>query len=304
MIGTGLAIQGPWGTERLEMPSTKWSCKAIAMMIILGTFAGVATAGTISLQWDAVAAADGYRIYYSTTSQQYNPQNYYQVGRVTQATVPGLQDCTTYYLAIKAFNSGGESETYSEEISGWARPTINGTVHSIRQGSQIELEIQGSNFMGGVQVEVDNPNVRVDSVSSPQCDSLVIGLSVEPLNEGVRAAEIGDIRLSVVNPDQVFTERAGAIEVLLDSARFNFNRTDEATANRVDGKDLVWMAGVFGVNENNARYDPDYDLDGDGSIDGADLSYIVSNMGGCWSGTNWTSTESGWSINDCPAELR
>ena len=277
-----------------------------AMVVALVTVVSVAQAGTISVQWDAAPSASGYRIYYSTTSQQYNPQSYYQVGRVTQATVPGLQDCTTYYLAVKAFNSTGESPAFSEEISGWARPTIAATVLSARQGSQVELEIRGSNFMSGAAIEVDNPNILVDSVlTSPNsCDILTIGLTVEPLAEGVRAAEIGPVNLTVINPDMVFGERDGALQVTLDAARFNVNRTDQTTSTRVDGKDLVWMAGVFGVDEGSALYDPDYDLDGDGSIDGADLSYIVSNMGGCWTGTNWTSSETGWSINACPTELR
>ncbi len=288
------------------MPSMKRSRILAIIVIALGTMTGVAQAGTISLQWDSVASADGYRIYYSTTSGQFNSQDYIQVGRTTQATVPNLQDCTTYYLAVKAFNAAGESQTYSDEISGWARPTVATTVHSVRQGSQLELEIQGSNFMPGADIEVDNPNIFIDSVvASPgRCDTLIVGMTVEPLADGVRAAEIGSVQLSVVNPDLVFGERNGALQVTLDSARFNFNRSDQTTLNRVDGKELVWMAGVFGVSESNALYDPDYDLDGDGYIDGADLSYVVSNMGGCWTGTNWTASDSGWSIGACAAELR
>ncbi len=276
----------------------------VVMVIAVGMVTGVASAGTISLQWDPVPSVDGYRIYYSTTSGQYNPQNYHQVGAVPQATVPGLQDCTMYYLAVKGFNALGESENYSEEISGWARPTLDATANTVRQGSQVEVEITGSNFMPGADVAVDNPNIFVDSVIAYQCRTLVIGLTVEPLSSGVRGAETGSFTLSVINPDQVYGDRDGALQVTLDSARFNFNRSDEATSIRIDGKDLVWLAGVFGLNEDSALYDPDYDLNGDGSIDGTDLSYIASNMGGCWTGTNWTSTDSGWDISACPAELR
>ncbi|MBD3868896.1 MAG: hypothetical protein IFK94_12280, partial [Acidobacteria bacterium] len=121
---------------------------------------------------------------------------------------------------------------------------------------------------------------------------------------GVRAAETGSFALSVINPDQVYGTRNGSIQVALDSARFNLNQSDPTTESRVDGKDLVWLARVFGVNEGNALYDPDYDLDGNGSIDGVDLSYIASNMGGCWDGENWTSSGSGWNISACPASLR
>ncbi len=286
------------------MASMNRSWIAAMTVIAIGMFTGVASAGTISLQWDQVPSADGYRIYYSTTSGEYNPQNYYQVGAVTRATVPGLQDCTMYYLAVKGFNAMGESNEFSEEISGWARPTLDATANTVRQGSQVEVEITGSNFMPGADVEVDNPNVFVDSVNSSQCSTLIVGLTVEPLSSGVQGAETGSFTLSVINPDQVYGERDGALQVTLDSARFNFNQSDAATSDRVDGKDLVWLAGVFGVNESSALYDPDYDLNGDGSIDGTDLSYIASNMGGCWTGTNWTATDSGWDINACPADLR
>ncbi|MBD3868895.1 MAG: fibronectin type III domain-containing protein, partial [Acidobacteria bacterium] len=179
----------------------KQSWKLALVVIVLGAMTGIAQAGTISLQWDSVAMADGYRIYYSTTSGQFNPQNYHQVGRVTQTTIPSLQDCTMYYLAVKAFNSLGESDTFSEEISGWARPTLAATVNTVRQGSQVEVEISGTNFMSGLDVEVDNPNVYVDSVTASACNTLVVGLTVEPLSAGVRAAETGSFALSVINPD-------------------------------------------------------------------------------------------------------
>ncbi len=273
------------------------------LMLILGC-SGLSLAGTVSLEWDSVVGADGYRVYFSTTAGQYDPNDYFQVGRVSSTILTGLQDCTTYYLAVKAFNSAGESDSFSNEVSGWARPTLPSVVNTVRQGSQVTLEINGTNFMPGADVEISNPNVFVDSVTVSQCDTLVVGLTVEPLTANVRPAEIGNFDVSVINPDQVFFKQPGSLEVILDSARFDFNQSDGTTTNRVDGKDLVWMAKVFGVDESNALYDPDYDLDGNGAIDGTDLSYIASNMGGCWTGSNWTDSGSGWDISACAQDLK
>ena len=75
------------------------------------------------------------------------------------------------------------------------------------------------------------------------------------------------------------------------------NRSDDVTRNRLDGKDTVWMARAFGVQEGDALYQPDFDLDGDGWVDGEDLAYLASNLGGCWNGTDW-------SVAACPTELR
>ena len=44
-------------------------------------------------------------------------------------------------------------------------------------------------------------------------------------------------------------------------------------------------------------YDPDFDFDGDGWVDGQDLAYLASNMGRCWDGAAWT-------LAACPANLR
>ena len=52
--------------------------------------------------------------------------------------------------------------------------------------------------------------------------------------------------------------------------------------------DTVWLSRLFGNDETDPLWDPDFDFDGDGWIDGSDLAYLASNLGKCWSGTGWT----------------
>lgn len=77
---------------------------------------GGATA-TATLTWNANTDSDlaGYRVYYGTSSRNY--PNSISVGKVTSATVSGLTVGTTYYFALKAFDTSGNLSGYSAEVS-------------------------------------------------------------------------------------------------------------------------------------------------------------------------------------------
>ena len=251
------------------------------------------SAGTISLAWTPAAGASGYHVYYGTRSGTYTQSR--DVGASTETTVDGLTDCANWYVAVKAYNSSGESPSFSNEITGWPRPRVNAPTPSAQlQGSEFTLQIGGSNFQAGATVEIDNSNVHFASVDVVDCDTIHLAATVEPTASGVRAAEVGRFTVSVTNPDQTFGTHADAFEVQIDPARFDINQSDSSTRNRVDGKDTVWLSRLFGSSETDSIYDPDFDLDGDGWVDGQDLSYVASNLGKCWSGTasSWTSCPS------------
>lgn len=78
-----------------------------------------AMAGWARLSWSASAEADGYRVYWSTTSHHYNHTN--DVGAETTATITGLVNTVTYYFAVTAYNVAGESD-FSSEISATIPP--------------------------------------------------------------------------------------------------------------------------------------------------------------------------------------
>ena len=263
--------------------------KSLWLMLLAAT---PLSAGTISLAWTPAAGASGYRVYYGASSGTYTQSQ--DVGASTEATV-ALADCTNWYVAVKAYNGAGESPAFSNEIAGWARPRVDASTPGARlQGSVFTLGIAGSNFRPGATVEIDNPNVHFASVDVVDCDTIQLAATVEPTASGVRAAEVGTFTVSVTNPDDTFGARADAFEVLIDPARFDVNQSDSATRDRVDGKDTVWLARLFGSPETSVLYDPDFDLDGDGWVDGQELSYVASNLGRCWSGTAWT-------VESCPS---
>lgn len=274
------------------------ACLSLSRLVLVGAaaiLAASAQAGQIQIAWDAVAGATGYRVYYGTQSGTYTA-NVTTSG--TSATVTGLQDCTNYYLAVKAFNAAGESATFSNELSGWARPEItSATPGAAMQGSQVTVTVNGTNFQAGALVEIDNPRLTLTGVRTVTCTQMQFVATLDPPAPNVRAAQVGRWTVSVSNPDDVFGQRSQAFEVTINPARFNINTTDAATQNRLDGKDTIWIARLFGSQDGGASYDPDSDFDGDGWVDGNDLAFLASNLGRCWSGTNWTAAS-------CPANLR
>ncbi len=246
-----------------------------------------AQAGTIGLIWDAASGASGYRVYYGASSGHYTAS--VDVGSATQTTVTGLADCNTWYLAVKAYNAVGESPDFSNEVSGWPRPSLSvASPAAAIQGAQFTLDIRGSNFQSGATVQIDNPNVFLQSARVVSCTEIQVAATIEPTASGVRPAEIGSFALEVMNSDRVYGDQVGLFEVQVNPARFDVNKSDSTTNGRVDGEDTVAISRIFGVQESDPAYDPDDDLNGDGWIDGQDLAYIAANLGRCWTGTAWS----------------
>lgn len=257
----------------------------------------VALAGEINVAWDPATGASGYKVYYGTSSGQYTSS---MTVYGTSAVITGLPDCQTHYVAVKAFNSLGESAQFSNELSGWSRPAVtSSTPASAAQGDQFTMDIYGSNFQTGALVELSNPRVVTTSVSVLSCSRIQLLATIEPMAKKIPPARIGKLDVTVSNPDDVFGMRSQAFEVLINPSRFDINQADAVTKDRIDGKDTVYISRDFGQSETDANYEPDDDFDGDGWVDGTDLAYIASNFGRCWS----PSTKS-WSIAACPANLR
>jgi len=203
-------------------------------------------------------------------------------------SLTGLSDCAPTYVAVKAYNFSGESPAYSQEVSSFPRPVVNSaTPNAAMQGLQSLITLAGTNFESGSTVSIDNPNVFIDSASMTSCTSAQVLLTVEPTAAGVRAAEVGKFTITVTNPHAVAGSKIQAFEVVVNPSRYDVNQSDSATAGRLDGMDTVWLSRLFASQEGGSLYDPDYDFDGDGWIDGSDLSYLSGNLGKCWTGTGW-----------------
>jgi len=251
-----------------------------------------AIAGTIDLAWDPVAGAAGYRVYYGTSPGNYTQHKDFTT---TAATLTNLTDCTTWYVAVKAYNGAGESPSFSNELSGWARPEITGaTPSAMKQGDQTVVNISGKNFQPGATIQFgDPPKQRLyqASVVTQSCNAMQLVLTADPPSRHIPPAKAEKTLIEVVNPDDVFGQRSNAFEILINPARFDVNQSDNATLGAIDGKDLVWLLRVFRSQEGaDPSYDPDFDFDGDGWVDGNDLAFIASNFGFFWSGSAWTPT--------------
>lgn len=186
----------------------------VALLIVLSASAASLRAGTISLAWDAVVHEDlaGYRIYYGTSPDALNQT--IDTGLMTEATLPGLADCTTYHVAVKAVDQSGlESPSFSNVVAGWARPEIaSAAPATIERGSAVQLVVQGSNFQAGATVQMSNAGVIVGGVTYEGCSLLRLELIVDA------AAATGPVDVQVVNPDHVFGSGAALFEIIEDGS--------------------------------------------------------------------------------------
>jgi hypothetical protein len=170
------------------------------------------------------------------------------------------------------------------------------------QGRQLTLDVPGNNFQPGAEVVLmasgiptdtqGTPLVRIDSVGVLSCQRIQALVTIEPTARGFRAMQVGafPITFEIYNPDSVFGSGPVTLDVRFDPTRLDINRTDSDTRDRVDGKDLVWLAYAHGSAEGQPRYSPDADLNGDGQVDGEDLAYLASGFGACWTGSDWSTT--------------
>ena len=282
------------------MASRSMILLVVLLALIVAVAAPVAKAGTISMGWNPVAEASGYRIHYGTAPGQYD--YVLDVGNTTETTLQGLEDCVEYYLAVMAYDDGKESDGFSAEIRGMARPEIRAfNPTAVMQGDQLAVELEGANFATGATLDwsVDavplgadgEPLLRLDSVTVQSCRTIQALLTVEPLSRGFRAMQIGvqGMRFELTNPDRTFVNASPDLDGAFAPTRADINRSDSMTRDKVDGKDLSWLAYAYGSLDGEPTFNPDADLNGDGLVDGEDLALLSPVFGHCWDGAAWSS---------------
>ena len=90
--------------------------------VVLLYYASNATAGVVTLVWDASSSPNvsGYRIYYGKTSGNYTYN--IDIGNYTAVTI-AVPEGATYYFAVKAYDSAGNTSGFSNEVR---KPFIRG----------------------------------------------------------------------------------------------------------------------------------------------------------------------------------
>jgi len=90
---------------------------AVGVLLALVAWHVPAHAATATLSWSANGESDlaGYTAYWGTSSGSYSGQA--DVGNVTSYPVTGLSEDTTYYFAVKAYDTSGNFSGYSNEVS-------------------------------------------------------------------------------------------------------------------------------------------------------------------------------------------
>ncbi len=251
---------------------------AIFVLITHLFFALPLESGTIEIQWDPplTGQAVGYRVYYGTSSGNY--QWVRDVGTATSATLTDLEDCTMYYWAIKAYDSTGqESEEFSNEVSGWARPEVFYLdTKSGQQGESLDIIIHGSNFSPGPSVEAGCDGIEALSASSLSCGTMAVTFKIAPESKELKAAATGVCAVDVISEDM---DRAYGSLKNGFTVTLNVSRLDVDSSGRIDGLDLNQFAPYVGFFELDEGFEYQYDFNGDGWIDGDDLALLSANFG-------------------------
>ena len=91
-------------------------CAAIFSVLLVALSPCLAVQ-SCTLAWDASSDSTiaGYRLRYGTTSE--NPSQSIDVGKTTNRTLSNLNDATTYYFTVVAYNSAGFESQPSNQVS-------------------------------------------------------------------------------------------------------------------------------------------------------------------------------------------
>ena len=191
-----------------------WILLAAFSALLLLTTTPAALAGEMSLTWDPVSDSDlaGYRVYYGTSPSSYTDSK--DVGMATQTTLTGLDPCTVYHVAVKAYDEGGlESLNYSNEVAGLPRPVVSSVSPSSgEQGETLSVTVSGESFDEGAGVEFSGDGITVQQVTYVSCYELSVDIAI------AGTATPGARDVTVINPDSSFGTGAGLFTVVENAA--------------------------------------------------------------------------------------
>jgi hypothetical protein len=196
---------------------------------------------------------------------------------LTTADLPNLQDCRTYYVAVKAVDANGnESMGFSNEISGMCAPVPTSvSPNNVKQATNNQqITINGANF--DTQARPDfGPDILVNSHSTSTCTQMTANITVTE-SALVNQAPGPKRTLKIINQSGPVGSNANGVF----SVAFNERRADIDGSGKVGARDLLYWQNAFGSVAGESNYNVDVDLNGDGRVDGADLTLLA-----VWHGT-------------------
>lgn len=181
---------------------------ACLLLLLIATLAPAwAQEGRIGVSWDPVPGASGYRIYFGASSGVYDGTLEIPAPE-TFGLLEGLGDCVPYYLAVKAFNTFGESADFSNEIAGLPAPRLEGLDCGADPiaplpdvSSSRTCLLTGANYAEGFAVVGALPDgITVEGLTWVSCQEVGFDLVLAPAPE----VALGTYRLEIENPDAGF----------------------------------------------------------------------------------------------------
>lgn len=145
------------------------------ILTLLCTSLAHAQVNEVRLKWDAVPGVTGYKVYYGTSTRDYN--TIIDTGILTQTVLNMPTENTRWYIALKSVNIVGESVNFSREVQALARAEIVNVPSScvaITGAMRCTASIAGFNFDTAAVASITYPGVTV--VSSTWLDSRSIEL--------------------------------------------------------------------------------------------------------------------------------
>ncbi|SDO22637.1 Fibronectin type III domain-containing protein [Paenibacillus sp. yr247] len=187
--------------------------------------------GKLTLNWSSTSGATGYKVKYGTASGVYTST--VDVGNVSSTTIEGLQNGTTYYFAISAYNSAGQSRNSNEVIG-----TPDGTAPStqaVLDGSKGSGNWFTSDVTVTLQSQDDNAGVASSEYSLTVLQS-VYGL--QSTNGFVPYTSPLLLSDGIYELQYRSTDRAGNVEAS-KTITVNVDKTAPTTVLTVNGSPLV-----------------------------------------------------------------
>ena len=193
--------------------------RSLGVLVVFAAVCGclgfglTAKAASLDLAWDAPTSYEdetpltdltGFKLYYGLSSGSYDVSR--DLGNVTTAVVTGLQECTTYYFTVTAYDIGTNESAYAEELA-WTVP--DETAPIIIEGPA-SVRVVADAYRQAEIPDLTGEVVATDSCSGPD------GLSVTQDPTAGVIVGLGPTPVTVTVTDEAGNSSTLVITVIVD----------------------------------------------------------------------------------------